>query len=206
MGQHLRCLLLVLAVTCGVVLGFTFAFIAPEPRTGEQLELLSKSRPLPDFTLQSAGGTVDRRLLSAGKWHLLVFGYTHCPDVCPTTLVELAQLLEVIEGVPVDVLFVSVDPRRDSPVDLENYVTFFSPSMIGATGDPANLSSLAAALGVRFEVRENGGEGAAGVPTVAHTNIIALVDGRGRFRGRLRPGFDLEAVSREIRALVGASG
>jgi protein SCO1/2 len=201
-----RLLLLMATLVCGTVLGLALSRVAPEPGTGRQLELLSFNRELPEFSLESAAGPVGREQLSGDKWHLVVFGYTHCPDVCPTTLAELAALMDASEGVPLNVLFVSVDPARDTPQSLARYVGFFAQGMIGATGDRANLESLSSALGVRFEVRTVPGSGGAAAETiVAHSNTIALIDSRGRVRGLLRPGFDQAAASREIRDIVGAS-
>ncbi len=207
MQPRARLLLLGAILVCGTVLGLALSRMAPEPGSGTQLELVSYTRELPEFSLQSAAGPVGREQLSGDRWHLVVFGYTHCPDVCPTTLAELAALMDASEGVPLTVLFVSVDPARDTPQSLARYLDFFTPGMIGATGDRANLESLASALGVRFEVRTvPDGVDVAAETTVAHSNTIALIDPQARFRGLLRPGFDREAASREIRDIVDASG
>jgi len=201
-----RCRWLVFSLLAGAALGLTLAALAPEPRLGQQIELLAVERQLPEFELRSSSGTVVRDSLVDGNWHMIVFGYTHCPDVCPTTLVELSQLLDLADEVPLEVLFISVDPERDSPQSLAEYLSFFSQDIAGATGDVESLSALSSALGVRFEVRREEGVEPPGDVSVSHTNTIALIDSSGRFRGRLRPGFDALAVLAELQMLAGAHG
>jgi protein SCO1/2 len=90
-----------------------------------------------------------------GRWSLLFFGFTHCPDVCPTTLATLARAQEQLRRVPAygpngRVVFVSVDPERDSPEVIAEYVTYFAPDFIGATASEDELRAFGRALGVLF--------------------------------------------------------
>ncbi|NLJ11461.1 MAG: SCO family protein, partial [Gammaproteobacteria bacterium] len=114
---------------------------------------LPTSRELPALQLASTGGaTVDSQALT-GKWSLVFFGYTFCPDICPTTLAELRQLKKLL---PEDaqhnlqILMVSVDPHRDSTEQLQLYLEYFDPEFIGLTGELADIQTLSNALSIPF--------------------------------------------------------
>jgi protein SCO1/2 len=119
-----------------------------------------------------------------GHWSFLFFGYTHCPDVCPTTLATLAQVHDrlsktagALDGV--QFVFVSVDPDRDTPTQLGSYVRYFDPSFIGVTAPQAELEQLTRQLGV-LHVRAAAPKGQN--YAVDHTASIFLVDPRARLR------------------------
>mgnify|MGYP000967679565 FL=1 len=117
-------------------------------------------RPLPraampeggDFTLQSADGPVSLGDFR-GKVVLLYFGYTYCPDVCPTSLAATAEALKALnpdELARVAVILVSVDPKRDTPARLKEYAEFFHPAMVGVTGTPEEIAAVAKRYGVFY--------------------------------------------------------
>lgn len=112
------------------------------------------ARPLPEFSLIDQDGTPFGRERFQGHWTYLFFGYTHCPDICPTTLSVLKQAMHGLdtqhENETAQVVFVSVDPERDSPARLGEYTRYFDPRFIGATGDAEGLKQLAASLGIVF--------------------------------------------------------
>jgi protein SCO1 len=118
-----------------------------------------------------------------GKWSMLFFGYLSCPDVCPMTLHELNQFWRLLEdegGAPADdlqVVFVSVDPARDSPQQLGDYVSHFNSSFIAATADRIQIDRLAQQFGAGYVIEA---ETAPGQYLVAHTSAIFLVDPLGR--------------------------
>ncbi len=100
--------------------------------------------PLQAFTLIDQNEQAFTEKNIKGKWSFLFFGYTHCPDVCPTTLSTLKQINNMLKKTPeaalnMQVIFVSVDPERDNPKMLGKYVTFFNPDFIAVTGQPNNL-------------------------------------------------------------------
>lgn len=134
-------------------------------------------RAIPDFLLVGQDGEKLDRSSLLGHWTLVYFGYTFCPDVCPTTLQTLGgvqrQLEEREAGDNVQVLFVSVDPKRDTPERLAQYAPFFGPRVRGATGDSANLSRLTEALGVVYAQVGDGGD-----PNylVDHSSAVLLID------------------------------
>src|ERR1700688_2437768 len=115
--------------------------------------LLAPSRALPDFSLIDQQGKVFGSADLRGHWSLLIFGYTNCPDYCPTTLTTLAAVQKRLRAAnaPVrpQVIFVSVDAKRDTPAQLAKYVPYFDPEFIGLTAaDQAAIEAVAAKLGV----------------------------------------------------------
>ena len=139
-------------------------------------------RPAPDFTLTAGDGRAFWLDSERGKAVILFFGYTHCPDVCPTTL---AQLRLVVKALPaaeqsrVAVLFVTVDPQRDDPATMQRFVRLFDPRFVGLTGSPDRLAPVLRAYHV-FHQRLPG-KTAAGY-LVAHTGAVYLIDPDGDLR------------------------
>ncbi|MDZ3830456.1 MAG: SCO family protein [Sphingopyxis sp.] len=131
------------------------------------------------FTLTAADGTVltDKRL--KGRPFAIFFGFTRCPDVCPTSLARMAQLRERLgpDGDKFDIVFVSVDPQHDKPADIGSYVALFRTPIIGATGSDEQLAQIQKAYGVI--VRKVPVEG--GDYTVDHSAAVFLMDRNGRF-------------------------
>lgn len=117
-----------------------------------------------------------------GQWHLLVFGYTSCPDVCPTTLSILSRTVKNMHKkglTPVPkVVFISVDPDRDTPAHLADYVTYFHKDFIGLTGTSAELKSLIHSLGSDYQIEKHGG-----TVTVNHPTSLFLVNPEGQLTG-----------------------
>ena len=114
-----------------------------------------------------------------GKPFLVFFGFTHCPDVCPTTLFEVSEILRAL-GPDADrarALFITVDPERDTPAAMKDYLSSFDPHMSGLTGDPAQIAAVAKAYRVYFKkVPLDDGS-----YTMDHTAIVYLMDKTGRF-------------------------
>lgn len=107
-----------------------------------------------DFTLTDHNGEKFELKQLRGKLVLIFFGYTFCPDICPTELSSLAKVLRSLgdDADKVSALFVSVDPERDTPEKLKNYVPFFSPELIGLTGSTKEVSSVANAYRVQTKI------------------------------------------------------
>jgi protein SCO1 len=114
-----------------------------------------------------------------GKTFLVFFGFTHCPDVCPSTLFETSEIMRKL-GSDADrtaVLFITVDPERDTPESMKDYLASFDPHIRGLTGDPAAVAAVAKAYRVYFKkVPLEGGD-----YTMDHTAIVYLMDKDGRF-------------------------
>ena len=114
-----------------------------------------------------------------GKPFLVFFGFTHCPDVCPTTLFEVSEIMRGLgpDAKRTAALFISVDPERDSPAVLKDYLSGFDPNVRGLTGDPATVAAVAKAYRVYYKkVPLEGGD-----YTMDHTALVYLMDKQGRF-------------------------
>ena len=135
-----------------------------------------------EFELSRGDGSRLRLSQMRGKAVLLFFGYTSCPDVCPTTLAELKQALEKLgeeKAQQVEVLFVTVDPQRDTPERVQEYVDHFNPDFIGLSGSESELVPVWQKYGVFREIVD--GTSAAGY-IVNHTARVTLIDQDGNMR------------------------
>ncbi|MCE9550152.1 MAG: SCO family protein [Betaproteobacteria bacterium] len=108
-----------------------------------------------DFNLTDPNGKLRRLSDFKGKVVVVFFGYTHCPEICPTTLADLAQVMRLLgkDAEKVQVLFVTLDPERDTPKILAEYVPFFHPSFLGLYGDAQTTAQVAKTFGVNYEKR-----------------------------------------------------
>jgi len=167
--------------------------------------LLSPPRPLPQgrFTDQDGAAFDPRRL--RGHWSLMFFGFTSCPDVCPTTLAMLAQVRKSLADLPQaqrpQVILVSVDPRRDTPQRLAAYVRYFDPAFLGiTTGDQQALEEFARQMGVVVSVSELPD----GNYTVDHSAAVFLVDPQAALRALFSPPHSAQLIAADYRHIVGA--
>jgi len=151
-----------------------------------------------DFTLLDAYGKSTRLADFHGKVVLLYFGFTSCPDVCPTDLLAIGQAIKSLgkEGAAVQPVFITLDPKRDTPGILREYVRNFHPGFVALTGTEAQVRRVAVAYKVFFEKVPL--EGAAGY-TIDHTAFIFLLDRDGKYIGFLPPGFPAERIAAALR-------
>lgn len=167
-------------------------------------------RPLPaailptggDFTLQSASGPVALKDFR-GKAVLVYFGYTYCPDICPTALSATAaglNLLTAGELAEVAVIFISVDPQRDTPARLKEYAEFFHPAIVGVTDSAEVIADVARRYGVFYAQQkvETAGDGY----VVDHSSETYVLGRDGRLLGKLPHGAAPELVVAEIRKVL----
>jgi protein SCO1/2 len=137
-----------------------------------------------------------------GKWVVLLFGYTHCPDVCPTTLSDLASALKLMpadEVKQVQVLFVTVDPERDTADMLKNYVPYFDPSFLGLIGTPEQVAQAAKEFRVVYRKHQEAGTSEY---LVDHSAGSYVLDGHGRMRLFLPFGESPQDVSQDLMTLM----
>jgi len=131
------------------------------------------------FTLTDQNGRAVSDQDLKGKPFLVFFGFTHCPDVCPTTLFEISEILRTLgpDADRIHALFITVDPERDTPGVMKDYLSSFDPHLSGLTGDPAAIAAVAKAYRVYFEKvpLDQGGY------TMDHTAVVYLMDKNGRF-------------------------
>lgn len=136
-----------------------------------------------------------------GKVVLLFFGYTHCPDICPTTLAKLGEALRLLgaDANRVQGLFVTVDPKRDTPQVLAQYVPAFHPAFLGLYGTEQQTASAAKEFKVYFQAQK---PGESGFYTVDHSGPVFALDRRGRLRLLIRPELSAESMARDLRILL----
>src|SRR5262249_24629794 len=147
------------------------------------------------LTDQNGREVTDQQL--KGKPFLVFFGFTHCPDVCPTTLFEVSEILRAL-GPDADrtgALFITVDPERDNPAAMKDYLSSFDPHLIGLTGDPAAVAAVAEAYPVYFQEVPLGQGGY----TMDHPAIVYLMDKEGRFVSPCSLKRSAEAAAADLR-------
>lgn len=154
--------------------------------------LLWQPVALQPFALQHAGAEPLGLEALRGRWTFLFFGYTQCPDVCPGTMAVLAQAFRLIEGqagaLPAfQGWFVSVDPQRDRPEALAEYVQFFHPRLVGATATATELEALSRQFSVTYSIQAPAAPAAGGSYLVAHSAAVFLIDPQGRLLARFAP-------------------
>lgn len=155
--------------------GLAHAADAPVLKAG----MFDPPRLAPDFKLSSSAGGEVSVSEYHGKLVILGFGFTFCPEVCPTTLATLAQVRREL-GDRVQVVYVTVDPDRDTPEQMQRYLASFHPSFVGATGTPEQVAAVHKAYGVMAEKKKAGSS-----YMVAHTSLTYLIDPQGRLRGMM---------------------
>jgi protein SCO1 len=162
---------------------------------------LPEPRALPEFSLLDHEGRPFGRANFAGQWTLVFAGFTHCPDICPTTLATLAGVDDRLreQGVEIQTLMLTVDPKRDDPATLAQYVTHFSTRIIAATGDESEIDRLMDGLGFSYIKVPMGG----GNYTVDHSAALALVDPRGRVAAYFMPPLRPAVLATDLAALAG---
>ena len=169
----------------------------------EAVTLLPQPRELPAFNLRQSDGTPLVAGELAGHWTLVFLGFTFCPDVCPTTLTELAQAQKQWEAMPEStrprVLVVSVDPERDTPGKTGEYAHAFHPDTLAATADVPALEKFATSLG--FVFMKAPGANFEHNPqdySVDHSAHIAVLDPQGRLAGLIRPPLQPQAIAADL--------
>ena len=154
-----------------------------------------------DFALTDANGTARTLADYRGKAVALFFGYTQCPDVCPTTLATLAETVKSLgpDGERVQVLFVTVDPERDTAELLKVYVPAFDPRFVGLRGDAAQTEAVAKEFRIVFQKVPGS---TPGTYTVDHSAGIFLFDPQGRLRVYAGHGQGPDALAHDLRQLL----
>ncbi len=200
---NLTVLILLAAVVAafGLWLGTRYASAPAQPKLASAL-LYPEARAVPDFGLTQANGKPLTLADWRGHWNFVYFGYTTCPDVCPTTLAELKSVWAELgkRGVQdkLRIDFISVDPERDTPDALNRYVSFFSPDFIAATGTDAELTKLTRSLGLIYS-RTKKDDGSI---EVDHSGTIVIVDPQGKLVGLFRPPFAVKDLVDDMATLA----
>jgi protein SCO1/2 len=193
---------LALAFAAGVA-GFLAARHGAAPPPAVEGLLWPDPRTVGPFEAVDQDGQPFSEARLRGHWSLLFFGFTNCPDICPMTLSALAQargaLADAAAGTPLQVVFVSVDPVRDTPAQLAGYVRYFDPTFVGVGGTPEQVRGLTAQLGVAFMYGEPGSDGGY---TVDHSAAVFVIDPAGRFVGVLSAPHQPDALVSRFRGIA----
>lgn len=163
------------------------------------LFLFDTPRDPGEFSLIDHHGSPFTREDLIDQWTLIFFGFTHCPDICPTTMAELAELKEQLVGTEASdarVVMLSVDPARDTPERLAQYVPYFNADFIGVTGDFTDILSFAQRLNAPFrKVSEPGG-----AYQMEHSANVMLMNPRGDYHGFFRAPLDIPKMRVTLRS------
>ena len=154
-----------------------------------------------DFTLVDHNGDPITQEAFAGRLTMVFFGFTHCPEVCPTTLYEMAGWFEALgdEGRDLQAFFISVDPERDTPEIMKNYAEAMTDRVTGITGDPDEIAKVIAAWHVyAAKIPTDDGD-----YTMDHTASVFLIDEDGAFKGTIAYGENPETAIAKLKRLVG---
>jgi protein SCO1 len=175
------------------------ASMKPQMRS---VRLISPPRVLPDWQLRLSDGGVATPATLQGRWTLVFLGFTHCPDVCPTTLAELAKSQKQWAALPEAkrprLLFVTVDPERDTPQVVGDYAHYFNPETLAASPTPGQLAAFARVLGLVYMKVSNPD----GSYDMDHSATMVLLDPQGRQAGLLSPPLDAQKIADDLRLLA----
>ncbi len=157
-----------------------------------------QARPLPAFSLTRHDGEALEPADFHGHWSLLFFGYSNCPDICSPSMQQLTTALQTLGEVPVRIVFISVDPERDTPEALTRYVGHFHPATLGVTGDAKAIAGFAKQLGA-FHSKQKLATGY----LVDHSGSAWLVDPEARLAGVFTPPLAPTAIAADLQKLMG---
>ena len=201
----LAALVAIVAIAAGLLLSRALLDRSSAP-TLAKATLIDPARPLPPMAFVDDQGQPFGLEQLRGHWSILFFGFTSCPDVCPTTLALLAQVEKKLADMPVEqrphIVLVSVDAKRDTPERLASYVKSFSPTFSGITaGEQTAVEEFALKMGVPVAVSTL----ADGNYTVDHSAAIFVVDPSGALRALSSTPHNVPIIAEDYRSIVGAS-
>lgn len=177
-----------------IVAGFVYRIQLPRVMTNAEMQanglyLLQTPRNFGELNLIDHHGEPFTRARLEGKWSLVFFGFTYCPDICPTTMAFLNRFMGALEGTEAEdtqVVMVTVDPARDTVEQLAGYVPFFNPAFIGVTGEFLDIHRFATALNTPFRKLPGQDENY----LVDHSANVVLINPRGDYHGFFKTPLD----------------
>ena len=182
---------------CAVLLlcAGTTSNAAPELIAG----VFDPPRAAPDFEISGSNGSTLRLSDHRGKVVILGFGFTSCPDVCPTTLAILAQARkQLVENAKhLQVIYITVDPQRDTVEQMRKYLATFDKSFVGGTGEEAKLNAIRKEYGIIADKKTSGSN-----YTYAHSSYTYLIDREGMLRALMPYGHKADDFAHDVRALL----
>lgn len=194
----LRLALLILALACSAP---SFALDRDALLDQANILLLPRERTIPQLELIDQNGQPFSTESLRGRWHILFFGFTACPDICPTTLSDMRRLfiqLPTQTREQVQLILISADPARDTPQQLKTYLSYYRAGFNGLTGEIEQLQRLSKALGLPFIPATD----TEGDYSVSHSGNLALVAPDGTLRGHIRAPLKLEGLQRMLPEII----
>jgi|TARA_Y100000780_G_scaffold230451_1_gene252657 protein SCO1/2 len=174
---------------CGlVVFSVLFLSACSDKKNLQDLDALvyETAKPLSDFSLSDQQGKLVTKQQFLGQWNLVFLGYTSCPDICPMTLAKLNNAYKNLQAeYPLQVWFISVDPKRDIAQKRKEYIDYFNPDFLAVSGEHKDLFPFVRELGLIYAISDSNESDYA----VDHSASVALVDGSGALRAIFKPEF-----------------
>lgn len=202
--------LVILLLVAGLLAGVFVAVGLHDPSEPERVEpraatVLPDPAALPEFDLTDHTGTLQTREMFEDGWHLLFFGFTHCPDICPTTLATLSSARQALaesgsDNVP-GIVLVSVDPDRDSPEQLADYISHFGAESVALTGEEAAVRKLTEPLFIYFRKVPLGEDDY----TVDHSSVVLLINPDGEFHALFSGPIRVDDLLHDLPLIIGRS-
>ncbi len=189
-----------------IVAGFVHRISLPRMMTETEMKanglyLHQTPRDIGEFALVDHRGAPFTPARLEGRWSLLFFGFTYCPDICPTTMTFLNELVTSLEGTEaedIQVVMVSVDPARDTVEQLASYVPYFNPDFVGVTGQFLDIHRFATALNTPFRKVPGQGDNY----QVDHSSNVVLINPRGDYHGFFKAPLDLAKMKVTLRSAM----
>ena len=208
MSKRIALLLLVACLAGGLGLWASQRFhgpAAPALPVVKAVTLLPNPRVLPAFSLQQSDGTPLTVDDLKGHWTVVFLGFTHCPDICPTTLAQLAAAQKQWGALPAAtrprVLFLSTDPERDSPKATGDYAHAFHADTLAATAPIPQLEAFARSLSLVF-MKSPGASGKPDDYSIDHSAALVVLDPQARMAGVVQPPLDVKGIAADLATLT----
>lgn len=192
----------VAALVCGVALSWVINRSQP-PELQALRWLGDNARPLPEFELFDHNGGILNKDSLQDHWSLMFFGYTQCPDICPGSMQTMDQVIQAVEAQDIDnlkVYFVSVDPYRDTPELIKNYVEYFNEDIIGATNTEEKLRELTGPLGILHQVHRESEDDMDYL--VDHSGYFLLFNPQAEFTGLFSAPHDAAVIAHDLVQII----
>lgn len=200
-----KTVIIIVSVMTLFMVGFVHKINSPRVMSAEELRannaiVFENPRIIKEFQLVDHHEQAFTLEQLKGKWTLIYFGFSHCPDICPTSLAKLNQVVEQLQSdiaAETQVLLVSLDPARDTPEKLAQYVPFFNEDFIGVTGEFLEILKFSRNVNVAFSKVAQGDD-----YTIDHTGNIVLINPKGHYHGFFKPPFELARLKTTYQSIV----
>jgi len=195
-------LLAFIAATAGMVFSNDFSRLFKKPEFANATLYPEDFRSLPEFSLSDHNGNRFTKDNLKNTWSILFFGFVNCPDVCPNTLAILRESYEKLGDLKADVqvIFLSVDPQRDTQELLKDYTTYFHSDFVGVTGELDALKSLTKEMSIHFEYHID--EANSEYYQVDHYSGVFVIDPTGKQHALISPPFSPGVIAQDIRTMI----